>query len=133
MKRNPEAKCDNCPYASGGKGRKRDGCFIVDCLRTGLIHSRGGVCSHHPNFYGFASAKCGQCAWTGRTMNVGEDKTAYCRRNSWGGCIVRTDTPDEYKRVKVIVDAGLVMLDSPACPAFVPRCDEQEADQCASK
>jgi hypothetical protein len=57
---------------------------------------------------------CGGCAWIGRVFNDG--KTAYCRRGTWGG----VEVVNKHNVVGLPV-YGVVMTDSPACPAFEGR------------
>ena len=58
-------------------------------------------------------ATCGECAWRGPEWQPRQPDgivLAECRRNSWGG--------------EDATGLGVVLLDWPACPAFVRRTEE---------
>jgi len=75
----------------------------------------------------FRDHVCGNCAWLGgNRVDLTDDggkvvnQGGRCRRNSFGSVIVETP-PESPTPYAVHISLGMVVVDSPACPAFIPR------------
>ena len=136
MQKNEEACCGNCPYSTNPHNNEHNGLPCVDCTNgpngSRLSHYTTYCCPQHPNFYGFLTAKCGECAWTGAKFEVDKRPGAYCRRVAWAYHMQTFNNDDGVIAAKVETSTGMVYLDSPACPAYMPcgeRTTEEENDE----
>jgi hypothetical protein len=110
MKRNKEANCGNCPLGTPENPNSYRGISSVRCHG----HRKGSpredhVCWEHPNYWGFETSTCGQCAWA---MSGDENASKEARELSDKWVICRD------------CNCSWVLLNSPACPAFRPREDK---------